>query len=66
MSTFWNNILCNIYPPVQVRLELEMFLLADPDISGNCRTDYMQVSRSSRHNPGLPTIKLSYILGHNT
>ena len=28
----------------QVRLDLEMFNLVDPDITGNCRTDYMQVT----------------------
>ena len=29
----------------QIRLELENFVLADPDISGVCRTDYMQVGK---------------------
>jgi hypothetical protein len=29
---------------LQVRLEFERFTLADPDITGNCRTDYMQVT----------------------
>ena len=28
----------------QIKLELENFVLADPDISGVCRTDYMQVT----------------------
>ena len=27
----------------QVRLDLETFNLVDPDVTGNCRTDYMQV-----------------------
>ena len=27
----------------QVRLDLESFTLVDPDETGNCRTDYMQV-----------------------
>ena len=28
----------------QVRLDLELFTLVDPDETGNCRTDYMQVT----------------------
>ena len=32
----------------QIRLDLEQFVLADPDISGTCRTDYMQVMNNKR------------------
>ena len=33
----------------QVRLDLEMFNLVDPDVTGNCRTDYMQVILNYEH-----------------
>ena len=40
----------------QIRLDLENFVLADPDISGVCRTDYMQVTGGVANSGGIPTI----------
>lgn len=40
----------------QIRLDLENFMLADPDISGVCRTDYMQVTGGVANSGGIPTI----------
>ena len=40
----------------QIRLDLESFVLADPDISGVCRTDYMQVTGGVANSGGIPTV----------
>ena len=44
----------------QVRLDLESFTLVDPDETGNCRTDYMQVTpytrRSTQSRPCNPNL----------
>jgi len=40
----------------QIRLDLEEFVLAEPDISGVCRTDYMQVTGGVANSGGIPTV----------
>jgi len=40
----------------QVRLDLESFTLVDPDETGNCRTDYMQVTGGVANSRKMPTL----------
>ena len=41
---------------MQVRLDFEQFNLADPDITGHCRSDYLQVTGGVANSGNVPTL----------